>query len=54
MTISTILAVLEPDKDTLGESYYFVTDKNHKFYYNRTLSQHESTIARLRKQGLWA
>ncbi|MBQ2704655.1 MAG: endolytic transglycosylase MltG [Clostridia bacterium] len=54
MTISAILAVLEPDKDTLGESYYFVTDKNHKFYYNRTLSQHESTIARLRKQGLWA
>ena len=54
MTISAILSVLEPDKDTLGESYYFVTDKNHKFYYNRTLSQHESTIARLRKQGLWA
>ncbi len=54
MTISAILAVLEPDEGTLGQSYYFVTDKNHKFYYNRTLSQHENTIRRLRNQGLWA
>jgi len=55
MTISAILAVLEPDKEVINEGYYyFVTDKNHKFYYNRTLSQHENTIAKLRKQGLWA
>ncbi len=54
MTIEAVLAVLDPDESVLGESYYFVTDKNHKFYYNRTLSQHESTIAKLRKQGLWA
>ncbi len=53
-TISAIKAVLEPDESTLGNAYYFVTDKNHKFYYNRTLAQHNSTISTLKRKGLWA
>lgn len=54
MTIEAVLAVLNPDESMFGQAYYFVTDKNHKFYYNRTLTQHENTIAKLRRQGLWA
>ena len=55
MTASAIKAVLYPDSEALAQKYYyFVTDKNHKFYYNKTLKQHESTIASLKKQGLWA
>ena len=53
-TISAIKAVIEPDESMYDSAYYFVTDKNHKFYYNRTLKQHNNTIAQLKKQGLWA
>lgn len=55
MTIEAVKAVLYPDDEALNEKYYyFVTDTNHKFYYNRTLKQHENTIATLKRQGLWA
>ncbi len=33
---------------------YFVTDSEMQFYYNNTLKEHESTIARLKSQGKWA
>lgn len=33
--------------------YYFVTDKSMKFYYNRTLAQHNSIVAKLKAQGNW-
>lgn len=32
---------------------YFVTDSDFKFYYNDTLSGHNSTISRLKKEGKW-
>lgn len=55
MTIEAVKAVLYPDEKALADKYYyFVTDVNHKFYYNRTLKQHENTIASLKRQGLWA
>ncbi len=55
MTISSIKAVLYPNEEALSNKYYyFVTDVNHKFYYNRTLTQHNNTIANLKRQGLWA
>lgn len=33
--------------------YYFVTDASMKFYYNKTLSEHNSTIARLKAAKNW-
>ncbi len=55
MTIEAVKAVLYPDESALSDKYYyFVTDVNHVFYYNRTLKQHENTIASLKRQGLWA
>ncbi len=54
MTIETVKAVLYPNEKSLADKYYyFVTDTNHKFYYNHTLRQHESTISSLKRQGLW-
>lgn len=44
-------AVLNP-ADT--DYYYFVTDKNGKFYFNTTLDGHNATIRSLVDQGLWA
>ncbi len=35
------------------EYYYFVTDAQMKFYYNKTLAQHNSTIAKLKKENNW-
>lgn len=44
-------AVLEPDST---DYYYFVTDKEGNFYFNRTLAEHNQTIRRLVDAGLWA
>lgn len=44
-------AVLEPETT---DYYYFVTDKNGKFYFNKTLADHNKTIKSLVNQGLWA
>lgn len=44
-------AVLNPDET---EYYYFVTDKNGVFYFNKTLNDHNKTIRSLVNQGLWA
>ncbi len=33
--------------------YYFVTDASMKFYYNRTLSEHNKTIAKLKAEKNW-
>ncbi len=55
MTVEAIKSVLYPDEKALSNKYYyFVTDVNHKFYFNHTLKQHENTIASLKRQGLWA
>lgn len=32
---------------------YYVTDKNNKFYYMNTYSEHEKVVDELRKKGLW-
>lgn len=44
-------AVLNPSET---EYYFFVTDKNGKFYFNKTLADHNKTIRSLKNQGLWA
>lgn len=49
-SIDSVEAVLNPVK---GEYYYFVADKNRKVYFSKTLSEHNSQISKLKKQGLW-
>jgi len=44
-------AVLNPSET---EYYFFVTDKNGKFYFNKTLAEHNRTIRSLKSRGLWA
>ncbi len=49
--ISAINAALYPaNKDGY---FYFVTDKNGKFYFHKTSSEQDKTINSLQKQGLW-
>ena len=48
--IDAIESVLNPS-DT--EYLYFASDKNMVIYYSKTLSEHESTIAKLKKAGNW-
>lgn len=50
-SLRSIKAAVYPEEDF--EYTYFVTDKNGKFYFNDTLSAHNSTINRLKSQGLW-
>lgn len=49
--IDALKAVLNPSETNY---YYFVTDKNGKFYFNVTLADHNKTIRSLKNQGLWA
>lgn len=51
-SLDSIKAALNPTPDFIAN--YFVTDKDMNFYYNETLKQHNSTIARLKSQGKWA
>lgn len=51
-SIDSIMAAVEPMENF--DACYFVTDKNNKFYYNKTYDQHRSTIADLKSKGLWA
>ena len=48
--IDVLNAVLNPDESPY---YYFVTDKNGKFYFNKSLNDHNRTIRSLVNQGLW-
>ena len=49
-SLESIIAVLEPvDEDYL----YFVADKNRKVYFNKNLTGHNNTIAKLKREGLW-
>ena len=50
-SLNSIKAALNPTKDF--DYYYFVTDASMKFYYNKTLAEHNSTIARLKKENNW-
>ena len=49
--VDALKAVLAPEE---SEYYYFVTDKNGNFYFNKTLNDHNRTIRSLVDQGLWA
>ncbi len=51
-TAASIKAAVRPEKDF--DYDYFVTDKNGQFYYNKTIDQHNATIADLKRRGLWA
>lgn len=48
--MDAISAVLHPSD---SEYLYFASDKNMKVYFSKTLSEHESTIAQLKKAGNW-
>ena len=48
---AAIKAALNPD--TSIKANYFVTDKNMKFYYTNTLSEHNALIEKLKSEGLW-
>ncbi len=48
--VDALKALLDP---TESDFYFFVTDINGKFYFNKTLSGHNSTIRSLDSQGLW-
>lgn len=47
----SVTASLYPNTD--NNATYFVTDKSMKFYYNTTLSGHNSTIAKLQRENNW-
>ncbi|MBQ8894168.1 MAG: endolytic transglycosylase MltG [Clostridia bacterium] len=49
--IDVLNAVLAPEET---DYFYFVTDKNGNFYFNKTLADHNRTIKSLVSQGLWA
>ena len=48
--IKAINAALNPEGN---EYFYFVTDKNGKFYFHKTYAEQNATINRLKQNGLW-
>ena len=51
ITEQAIKAAIYPNKKV--KAYFFVTDKNGKFYYNTDEYGHNATISELKQQGLW-
>lgn len=51
-SLDSIKAALYPDEACTA--YFFVTDKDMNFYFNNTNEEHNSTILKLKRQGLWA
>lgn len=49
-SIDSIDAVLNPD---ISNYYYFVADKNRKVYFSKNITEHNNTIAKLKREGLW-
>jgi UPF0755 protein len=47
---SAIEATLKP---TTNDYWYFVSDKDKKTYFSKTLSEHNARIAQLKAAGLW-
>lgn len=39
--------------ENFGAYYYFVTDKNHEFYFTKNLSEHQAIIKKLKSKNLW-
>ncbi len=52
-SLDSIKAALEPSTSQ-PDYYYFITDKNMKFYYNKTLNAHINTQNRLMREGNYA
>lgn len=50
-SVASIKGTLNPTQNF--DYYYFVTDAKMKFYYNKTLSQHNATIAKLKAAKNW-
>ena len=50
-SLDSIKAAINPTPDF--DYYYFVTDNTMKFYYNKTLQGHNSTISKLKNEGKW-
>ena len=45
---------LDATLDPIETSYYFfVSDKNNKLYFTKTLNEHERMITKLQNEGLW-
>lgn len=49
-SIDSIIAAITPNEN---DYYYFVADKNKSIYFSKNLNEHNNTIAKLKKQGLW-
>ncbi len=52
-SVAAIDAALFPDKKMEKVYFYFVTDTDFKFYYTKTLDEHNQTIYSLQLQGKW-
>lgn len=50
-SIDAINAALYPDEES--KDFFFVTDKDMKFYFNKTNDGHNQTIRELKNKGLW-
>ena len=50
-SFNSIKAAVSPEKDF--DYYYFVTDKQMKFYYRKTLDEHNAIIAKLKAEDNW-
>ena len=51
VTAQAMNAAVYPEEDF--DYYFFVTDSKFRFYYNKTVSEHEKTIRSLKSKGLW-
>ena len=51
-SLASLKAAVEPMSNF--DACYFVTDKNHEFYYRKTYQEHLAIIAELKSKGLWA
>ena len=50
-SIDAIKAAIYPDENCTD--YFFVTDKNMKFYFTKTLDEHNKVIKQLKNSGMW-
>ena len=51
-SLTSIKAAVNPSTANPSH-YFFVNDKNGKFYFSRTTTEHQNTISKLKKDGLW-
>lgn len=50
-SIDSINAALYPDEES--KDFFFVTDKDMKFYFTKTNEEHNQIIRKLKNEGLW-